>query len=186
MPRMLKTTFCAAALGLAAGGAWAGKAHEHGIARLDVAVDPARVTLLLEMPLDTLLGFERAPRTDAERAQADAVVAKFKDAAALFRVDPAAQCSAPAVRLVSSALGLGAAAAAPAPAPAPPPAKEGHDDLEATIEFTCPQGAMAGFLELKLFDAFPRLKRVDVQAATRKGQVKATLKRPDSRVPLAR
>lgn len=176
MPVMRSRIILPAALLLASAGAWAGKAHEHGIARLDVAVDPQRVTLLLEMPLDTLLGFERAPRTDAERAAADAAVARLKDGAALFRIDPAAQCAAPTVQLESAALGLGGAEAG----------KDGHEDVDATIEFSCRQGAQAGFVEQMLFDAFPRLKRVDVQAATRKGQVQATLKRPDRRVPLAR
>ena len=65
------------------------------MAKLDVAVEPSRVTLELDTPLDNLLGFERAPRTDAERQQADAAVAKLKAAAGLFRIDNAAGCTLP-------------------------------------------------------------------------------------------
>ncbi len=154
----------------------AGKAHEHGIARLDVAVEPTRVVFMLELPLDSLLGFERAPRTDAERQAADAALARLRDAGALFRVDPAAGCRLDRVDLRSGALGLGGAV----------PSSDGHDDLDATFEFDCPQAPKAGFAEIGLFAALPRLQRVDVQAVTRKGQMKVTLKRPATRLSLAR
>jgi hypothetical protein len=162
--------------------AWAGKAHEHGVARLDVAVEPLRVTFLLEMPLDSLVGFEREPRGDAEKALVDAAVARLKDAAALFRIDPAAGCKPGKVSLESAALGLGAAAAATGT----PAAKDAHADIDASFDFDCKDGSKAGFVEVGLFDAFARLQRVDVQTATRRGQMKATLKRPVTRVPLAR
>jgi len=158
--------------------AWAAKAHQHGVAQLDIGVDPGRVTLLLEMPLDSLVGFERAPRSDAERAQIEAALARLRSAATLFRIDPAAQCTPGPVALQSAVLGLGTAAAAPK--------EEGHGDVEASVEFTCKDGTKAGFVEVGLFEAFPRLTRVDVQTATPRGQMKATLKRPVSRVPLAR
>jgi len=166
----------AAALLLITPLAGAGKAHEHGVAKLDVAVEPTRVTLLLEMPLDSLVGFEREPRSDAEKAQVDTAVAKLRAFGELFRIDSAAGCKPGKVTLESGALGLGGAA----------PSKEGHDDLDASFEFACKDGNKAGFVEVGLFDVFARLQRVDVQAATRRGQLKATLKRPTTRVPLAR
>lgn len=156
--------------------ALAGKAHQHGVARLDVAVELQRVVFMLELPLDSLLGFERAPRDDAERRAADAAVARLRNAATLFRVDPAAGCTLDGVVLRSGALGLGGAAAP----------GDGHDDLEATFEFACTDAPKAGFAEIGLFDALPRLQRVEVQAVTRKGQMKATLKRPTTRLSLAR
>ena len=45
-------------------------AHEHGIARLGLAVDGARVTIDLELPAESVFGFERAPRSAEERAAA--------------------------------------------------------------------------------------------------------------------
>ncbi len=43
-------------------------AHEHGIARLGLAVDGARVTVDLELPAESVFGFEHAPRSAEERA----------------------------------------------------------------------------------------------------------------------
>ena len=42
-------------------------AHVHGAVQLDVAVDGPTLTLTLEAPLDSVVGFERAPRTAAEK-----------------------------------------------------------------------------------------------------------------------
>lgn len=159
--------------------AWSAPAHEHGAAQLDVGVEPGRVVLLLETPLDNLLGFERAPRTDAERQKADAVVARLRQADALFRVDAAAGCKLAKVELVSAALGLGAAASGKA-------AHEGHAELEGSFEFSCTAGSRASFLEVRLFEAFEGFKRIDLQVATPRGQMQATLRRPQVRVSLAR
>jgi len=165
---------------LMAGPVFAGKAHEHGVARADLAVEPTRITVVLDMPMDGLAGFERAPRDDAERKAVDAAVARLRNAAALFAIDPAAQCVPGPVVLTSTVLGLGKPLA-PAGAKS-----DGHEDIEASYEFNCVDGFRAGFVEVGLFEAFSRLKRIDVQAVTRKGQVKATLKRPATRLTLAR
>lgn len=163
--------------GLSAG-AWAGKAHVHGAARLDIAVEPTRITLFLETPLENLLGFERAPRTDAERAAADAMLARLRAFDGLLRVDGAAGCKPGAVRIDVPALAQGGAA--------PDKDKDGHADLEAQFEFVCAAGTKAGFVEVGLFDAFPRLARIELQLVGPRGQLKATLRRPNSRVALVR
>ncbi|MDE0073923.1 MAG: DUF2796 domain-containing protein [Gammaproteobacteria bacterium] len=45
-------------------------AHEHGIARLGLAVDGTRLTVDLHLPAESVFGFERAPRSAQERATA--------------------------------------------------------------------------------------------------------------------
>lgn len=152
--------------------------HEHGTARLDVAVEPGRITLELATPLDNLVGFERAPRGDAERQAALAAVKKLQAPDALFRIDPAAGCSATHVRLDSPELGVSD--------PAKGKAAGDHAELQGRFEFTCKAGAKAGFVELGLFDAFAAVKRVEVQVVTPRGQMKATLVRPAKRLALAR
>jgi Protein of unknown function (DUF2796) len=179
-PRLGLTILLAVVPALVAGPVLAGKAHEHGVARADLAVEPTRITVVLDMPMDGLVGFERAPRDDAERKAVDAALVRLRNAAALFAIDPAAQCTPGPVVLTSAVLGLGKA---------PPPAgakSDGHEDIEASYEFNCADGFRAGFVEVGLFEAFTRLKRIEVQAVTRKGQIKATLKRPSTRLTLAR
>ncbi|MBA4177446.1 MAG: DUF2796 domain-containing protein [Leptothrix sp. (in: Bacteria)] len=174
----LSTLILAAGLAAAALPAPAAQAHQHGVARLDVAVEPSRVTLYLYTPLDNLLGFERAPRSDVERQQADAVAARLQAADRLFRVDGKAGCKLAKVTLSSAALGLPTAAAAPAAGD--------HADLEGRFEFACTAGASAGFVEVSLFEAFPQMKRLELQLILPRGQMKATLVRPATRVTLVR
>jgi len=160
---------------LIASPALAGKAHEPGAAKLDIAVEPGRLVISLESPLDGLLGFERAPRSAAEKRAVEAMVATLKAADTLFRIDPAAQCTLGPVTLTSAPLKLGDRAAA---------ADDGHGDLDADFEFACK--AAPAFVEVGLFKAFPRMARLDVQTATAKGQRKQVLVRPAQRVELAR
>jgi hypothetical protein len=155
----------------------AGKAHEHGVATLNIGVEPARVSLMLDTPLDNVLGFERAPRTDAERAAADAVLARLRGGAELFAVDSQAGCGAPKAGIKAPVLEPGA----------PADKDGGHAELEASWDFACQAGAKAGFVDLAgLFEALPRLKRVNLQVVTPRGQVKAALTRSNTRVRLAR
>lgn len=149
------------------------------MAALDVAVEPGRITLQLDTPLDSLLGFERAPRTDAERKAADAAVARLRAGAALFRIDPAAACTLAGVELASPALKLGPPAAAAA-------SGGEHADLEALFSFDCQASAKAAYVDVELFGAFSRMARLDVQVAGAAGQRKATLRRPAKRVQLQR
>jgi len=172
---------CAAASLLAAllpAPALAHKAHQHGVATLDLSVEPRRLSVWFTSPLDNLVGFEREPRTDAERQRVDAALAALRDAAALWRIDPAAGCSPAEVVLTAPVLGLGAAAA--------PAGKDGHADLEARWDFSCRDGTRAGFVEHGLFAAFARLGRLEVQAVTPRGQMKVVLRKPAGRIALAR
>ena len=164
---------------LASSTAGAAPPHQHGVAMLDVAVEPGRVTLVLESPLENLLGFERAPRSDAERAQAEKLLARLRAADTLFRIDSAAGCTLSKVVLMSPVLGEGTAAAADKDKD-----KDNHANLDGRFEFICKAGQRAGFVEVGLFDTFASLKRIELQVVTPKGQLKATLARPASRVNL--
>ena len=111
-----------------------GHAHVHGLAKLDIAVEAKKITVSFETPLDNLVGFERAPRTDSERKRADEAVARLRDGDAMFRFDPAAGCKLAGVELSSAALKLGKAEAAP---------KDGHAELEGEWQFDCADATRA-------------------------------------------
>ena len=162
--------------------AQAAQPHEHGVARLDVMVDAGSVSIELDTPLENLLGFERAPRTDAEREKVAAVLARLRTGDALFRIDAAAGCTLAKVELMSALLELGKSGAV---SHSSKPASD-HADLNGSFEFRCKNGARAGFVEVGLFEAFPALKRIDLQVVTPKGQLKAVLRKPASRVALVR
>lgn len=169
--------------------AQAHKAHQHGFGKLEVAVAADGIEIRLDAALDGFVGFERAPRTDAERQRVREAEARLRDGAALFGVDPAAGCTFKDMTLQAPVLGWGApagptgAAAAPAVKPA---GGDEHADLEAEYRFDCRDGARAGFVEVGLYAAFPRLRRIEAEAVTPRGQMKRELRRPESRLALTR
>ena len=157
----------AAALPAAAG------PHAHGVAALTVAVDGGSVLITLDSPLDNLLGFERAPRTEPERQRAKALVAALKAGGELWRFDPAGRCTLAAAEVQAPVLGEGTPAAAGGE----------HADLAATWTYTCAGGPPA-WLETGLFAAHARLQRLDAQVAGPGGQAQRTLKRGAVRLAL--
>jgi hypothetical protein len=172
----LPATVVALSLLCAGGVASAAKPHQHGAMKLGVAVEATEVTLVVEMPLDGLVGFERAPRSDAERKAAAAALATMRDGAALFRLDAAAQCTLSSATVEAPVLEQAATSGA---------TKE-HADLDATYVFKCGQPGRLTTLEVLLFDAFKRVERIDVQAVLPHGQTKAVLRRTARTVRLAK
>lgn len=157
----LFTTVTALQPALAAG------AHSHGVAQLDVAVDGSTITLQLQSPLETLIGFERAPRNDAERGQVRAMAQALRSAG-LFVPTAAARCRLDRVDLRSPMLApelLGENGAAMADKPA-----DDHAELDATFVYRCEDAKSLQGIDIMMFDYFKRLRRIDVQVAGPKGQ----------------
>ncbi|MDT7835346.1 DUF2796 domain-containing protein [Aquabacterium sp. OR-4] len=167
----------------------AGKAHEHGTLKLDVAIDGAQLSVALEVPLDNLLGFERAPRNEAERKAAGELLARLRapgQGPALFAPDAAAQCTLARAEVNAPVLvPAGHEPTRPRGATASATGSE-HADLDASYTYSCAQPAALRKLDIGLFEVFQRLQRIDVQLAGPQGQAKSTLKRPQRRVQLAR
>ncbi|KQP18041.1 DUF2796 domain-containing protein [Pseudorhodoferax sp. Leaf267] len=179
---MHRSFFAGLALSLLAAAAPAmaqGHAHSHGQLSLDVAVDAQDITVRLDAPLHDLVGFERAPRSVAERGRVTALLEQLKLADKLFVLDPAGGCKLGDVQIASAVLGLGSA-----PAPAKDEAAPEHADLDMTVTFACDKAAAARFIDVKLFDAFKGVRSVDAQVATAKGQSRVSLRRAASRLPL--
>jgi hypothetical protein len=175
---------CVVALGLAGlpGTAAAhGKAHQHGVAQLDVVVDGGTLVIELDTPLDNLVGFERAPRTAAERQRVDAAVAKLRAAEGLFKTYAEAGCVLGSVNLEAPVIGLKAAGTGAATK-----VEEGHADLAGRFEFNCREPAELKHVDVGLFAAFPGFKRIEAQVAGPKGQAKATLRPASARLALTR
>jgi len=79
-------------------------AHVHGQAVLEIAVDGETVQLNLYSPLDNLLGFEHAPRTEEERRAVRSMAAKLHQADSLFVFTPSARCQLESADLQSATL----------------------------------------------------------------------------------
>jgi hypothetical protein len=131
-------------------------AHVHGVAKLEVAVDGGNVDLRLESPLDNLLGFERAPRNDKERAAVATMRARLNQGETLFAPTAAARCRQVSARVDAPTLDGKAAGE--------------HADLVAEYRFECAEPARLTGLEVRLADHFKGMRRIDAQVIGPKGQ----------------
>lgn len=166
-------------------------AHTHGRLALDVAIDSPAITLTMEAPLDNFLGFERAPRTDAERKSVAAMIARLNAADTLFIPDSRAECHLSKVTLESAVLGLGDNAKSdtvPTQGTAAKgrPTQDEHADIDVSIVFACAKAALARQIDVKLFDAFKGTKNIDAQVASDQGQFKRSLNKAASRLTWGR
>lgn len=161
------STIAAIAAAALAPPAHAQHAHRHGVVALAVAIDGAAVVLQLDAPLDSLIGFERPPRSAAERQAADAMLQRLKSGDGLFAFEPAARCTLQSAAAEAAALAPGA--------------KTGeHADLEARFEYACADAAQLKSIGVGgLLDAFRRIERIDAQVVAPAGQFRRTLKRSD-------
>ena len=156
--------------------------HEHGAATLHVAVEGDRLHLELSSPLDNLVGFERAPRSEKENAAVRRMAERLREPERLFVPTPEARCARASVELDSPVLDPALLGNAPKQRAASAKPAGGHASLDAIVAFRCEQPSRLSGLEVKLFEAFPHLKRLDVQIAGAKKQSSAKLTPRNARV----
>ncbi|AMS15766.1 MULTISPECIES: DUF2796 domain-containing protein [Pseudomonas] len=158
-------------------------AHEHGVARLNAALDGQTLELELESPAMNLVGFEHAASTDADKAKVAAVRAQLEKPLALFSLPPAAGCVVAQQELESPLFG-----------DKPEDHDEDHDDaksagghehhhehseIHAHYQFTCATpGALKNLDLAGVFKTFPATQKIQVQLISPSGQqgVEATSK----------
>jgi len=139
------------------------EAHVHGSATVLLAQDGNRLTLEFDSPLDNLLGFEHAPRTDKQKQAAKALLDLMQKPDTLLKPNADADCQLVSVKVNAPVLQATATG------------KDEHANLHAGYEYSCTKVAALKSLHLSLFDAFPAIHKVDAQVAGARGQVAATL-----------
>jgi len=172
----------AAAFSLPAGAQHA--AHEHGVAQLRVAVDGTRLHIELASPLDSLVGFERAPKTDAERAALAAAEARLRRGEALFVLPAGAGCVLREVDLSSPYPQTAGGKHVDDDHASGHDDEAGHSDMEVSWAFECAKPAALTEMRVNLVETFPRLRRILVESATPGGQGKVTLDKSRRTLPL--
>ena len=152
------------------------QAHVHGLVHLDVAVDASTLLVQLEAPLDSLLGFEHRPRTDAQKRAVDNLLKQLQQNANLIRPNAEALCKPIKTTIESEILKPNN----------PKKTEDEHAELEASFELNCEKADKLNTIEIGFFDTFKRIKKIEVQVASSKGQLKQSLKRPQKIVKLVR
>lgn len=96
MPRPICTSLAALVATLALSSApllAQAKAHTHGLAALDIVIEGKTGTLEFRAPAEDIIGFEREPRTPAERWQRDLALLRLRTRMReMVRFDPTLGC----------------------------------------------------------------------------------------------
>jgi hypothetical protein len=138
-------------------------AHEHGVAVLNVGIDANRVEIDFESPAINVVGFERAPRTEGERAATVVAEQRLRDGQRLFVLTSAAEC-----RLLS------------ADVDAPSWDQSGHAHYEARYAFECAKPHLLRSIDVRLVHQLIDDTELRVQIAGAQAQTMAELTKAKS------
>ena len=143
-------------------------AHEHGIARLGLAVDGTRLTVDLQLPAESVFGFERAPRSAQERATAAEAVDRLRTGGAGLLAFPDGVTCALDSAEVQVPEGLEDDHAGEDEQPHEHEDDE-HEDVRLLASLTCSREPI-GPASLRFADILPGVVQVDLTVFTAAGE----------------
>ena len=147
------------------------EAHEHGVGRLNAALDGQTLELELESPAMNLVGFEHQAATDADRAKVAAARAQLEKPQALFSLPQAAGCVVASQELESPLFGDKPHADHDHDEAAKGEHHHDHSEIHAHYRFTCSTPAALKSLDLaNIFNTFPATQKIQVQLIGPSGQ----------------
>ena len=127
------------------------ESHEHGHAKMQIAMENNIINIEVDVPGESIVGFEHAAKTDEQKAAVAAAIKQLSDADAVFKLPSAAGC-----KVASADVELH---------------QEGdHNAFEAAYQFTCSNLAAATSLETNLFVLYPSIEEIDVDYIATSGQ----------------
>jgi hypothetical protein len=142
-------------------------AHEHGVGRLNAALDGQTLELELENPAMNLVGFEHAATTDADKAKVATVRAQLEKPLVLFNLPKAAGCVVAMQELESPLFGD----KPDADDDAKDEHHHDHSEIHAHYQFTCAApGALKNLDLANIFNTFPATRKIQVQLISPSGQ----------------
>lgn len=147
------------------------EAHEHGVGRLNAALDGQTLELELQSPAMNLVGFEHQATTDADKARVAAARAQLEKPLSLFSLPTAAGCVATSQALESPLFGDKPDADDDHEATSKGEHHHDHSEIHAHYHFTCSTPAALKSLDLaNIFNAFPATQKIQVQLIGPSGQ----------------
>ena len=146
-------------------------AHEHGVGRLNAALDGQTLELELESPAMNLMGFEHVATTDADKAKVAAVRAQLEKPLVLFNLPKAAGCVIATQELESPLFGDKPDADDDHDHDAKDEHHHDHSDIQAHYQFSCSSPGALKTLDLaNMFNTFPATRKIQVQLIGPSGQ----------------
>ncbi len=157
-------------------------AHEHGVSRLNIAIDDAIVEIELIAPGADIVGFEHAATAAADKMTVKEAMNTLQEGSTLFDFPSAAECKLEEAE-VNSDLAEGEHDEHDDHDHEKEEAEEdSHAEFRAHYHFHCSEPSRINHVVVQLFARFPTLREIDVQAITSRGQTATELTPASSRL----
>lgn len=142
------------------------KAHEHGMAKLILAIETDTTgTIDLDVPADSIYGFEHKAKSKADKAAQEKGFKKLKDSSV---IQFPAGCTVTNQKVELEA----------ADHEAHHDEHEGeHADVSASYSVKCASDLSGKKVSVSLFSAFPKIKAISFQILSPKGQTENKVKK---------
>jgi hypothetical protein len=143
--------------------------HEHGVGRLNIAVEGKRVSMELEVPGADIVGFEHEASTEQQKAAVSKAIATLKGALKVFELPAEAKC-----KLAEAKVEIGAEDhdhAGHENAEHEGKEEEGHhSEFHATYAIDCTAPEKLNGIAFRYFELFAGARKLDINLVTDKGQ----------------
>jgi hypothetical protein len=143
-------------------------AHEHGKVTINAVVGEDTLVLELEAPADNVLGFEHAPRDEAERQAATRAAELLNSGRNLFGVPRSADCRLDKAEVTEPDWQK----------------SHGHADYEARFIYRCAKPANLQWFEPWLLKSLSSVSEARINLITPAGQRSEQVSSPQARVSL--
>lgn len=139
------------------------EAHVHGVATLNIALENQQLELQFASPAMNIVGFEYQPKSNADQQTVAAAQSSLHNAAALFALSSAAQCTLTSVDIESDLLET----ADEDEHAESHDAEHQHSEINAHYHYHCATPAALNSIDLAgFFKQFPRTEHIQVQLIT--------------------
>lgn len=161
-------------------------AHVHGASVLNIAVEGSAVAMELEVPALDIVGFERAPSSDAHRAAIDTATMTLSKPLDVFVFPAVAGCAVndASVEHVIEDDERDARAGYEHERGEAHGDGKAHSEFRAVYEMSCADPSAIDAIDFAFFSLFPGAQSVEVQVITEYGQAAFQLERARPRVAL--
>jgi hypothetical protein len=156
-------------------------AHEHGVGRLNIAIEGKRVSMELEVPGADIVGFEHAASTATQKAAVKTAISTLEGALNVFKLPAEAKCKLANAKVAAHAEDEedhehGQAEKAGTKH------DEGeeeahHSQFHAQYAVDCAAPEKLTGIDFKYFDLFAGARKLDVNLVTDKGQTQYEVSR---------
>ncbi len=154
------------------------KVHEHGTSNITIAIENNVLQIQLEAPLMDIAGFEGEPKTKLQKQKLREASNKLKNWQDIFKL-ATGSCSKDRVTILGEH-------------------KKNqihnhknyhkknekniHSDIKILYEFNCTKPNNFKFLEIKLFETFPNIRKINAQWTTASGQGQKVLNKKQNKL----